>query len=166
MTDHATGPVDLTQEQKIRALADLLLTQQRARLAANFSQEQADHETTRVVHGKVYAKVDVGSYGSYSARLMVEYVTGVVYGTKSYGQVHKGHAYGTLDTIDQWYWGDYYPRPAEAPVRPQPVPMADDVREMLERAEAAIADVSDAEDAEHDSLEELVEYVKTLHRMS
>jgi len=24
--------------------------------------------------------------------------------SKAYGQVHKGHRYGTLDTLDEWYW--------------------------------------------------------------
>jgi len=42
---------------------------------------------------------------------MVVKTTGEVFGVKAYGVIHKGHAYGTLDTIDDWYWGNYYPVP-------------------------------------------------------
>jgi hypothetical protein len=37
---------------------------------------------------------------------------GNIFGIKGYGQIHRGHYYGTLDTIENWYWGDYaaYPR--------------------------------------------------------
>lgn len=68
---------------------------------------------TRVKLGAKYAKVDIGSSG----RFMVEILTGNIYGIKGYGQVHKGHQYGTLDTINDWFWGGYYPVPA----KPSPV---------------------------------------------
>lgn len=58
---------------------------------------------TRIVPGKKYAKVDVGTSGKY----MVDMATGIIYGIKGYGQVHKGHRYGTLDTISEYYWGGY-----------------------------------------------------------
>jgi len=38
---------------------------------------------------------------------MVEISTEKIYGIKAYGVIHRGHYYGTLDEIDQWYWGDY-----------------------------------------------------------
>jgi hypothetical protein len=40
---------------------------------------------------------------------MIENATGVIYGIKGYGRVHKGHRYGTLDTAGQWFWGNYGP---------------------------------------------------------
>jgi len=55
--------------------------------------------------GKKYDKIDRGNSG----KLMIERSTGKVYGIKAYGVIHKGHAYGTLDTIGEWYWGNYYP---------------------------------------------------------
>jgi hypothetical protein len=61
---------------------------------------------TKIIAGSKYAKVDVGTSGKF----MVEMATGNIFGIKSYGQVHKGHFYGTLDTIDEYFWGDYYPR--------------------------------------------------------
>lgn len=54
--------------------------------------------------GKKYTKVDIGTSGRY----MVD-MDGNIYGIKAYGQVHKGHHYGTLETINDYYWGSYYP---------------------------------------------------------
>lgn len=58
-----------------------------------------------LVFGQKYVKLNAGGSG----RLMIEIATGNIYGIKGYGQIHKGHAYGNLDTIDDWYWGRYYP---------------------------------------------------------
>jgi hypothetical protein len=56
--------------------------------------------------GNKYWKVDIGRGG----RFMVD-LEGNIFGIKAYGKIHKGHAYGTLDTVKDWYWGEYYPRP-------------------------------------------------------
>jgi hypothetical protein len=58
---------------------------------------------TTIKPGKKYTKVDVGQSGKY----MVINATGEIYGIKAYGVIHKGHKYGNLDTIDQYYWGRY-----------------------------------------------------------
>jgi hypothetical protein len=89
--------------------AQVLLSQQKARLAALYSQRQADAETVAVKPGPKYTKVDIGPAHNMSGKFMVENATGVIYGIKGYGQVHKGHMYGTLDTVDQWHWGNYSP---------------------------------------------------------
>ena len=89
--------------------AQVLLSQQKARLAALYTQEQADRETVQVIPGPKYTKVDVGPGHNMSGKFMIENATGVIYGIKGYGKVHKGHMYGTLDTVEEWYWGDYYP---------------------------------------------------------
>ena len=60
---------------------------------------------TKVKPGKKFHKVDIGDSGRY----MVEVETGNIFGIKGYGQVHKGHFYGTLDTISDYFWGGYYP---------------------------------------------------------
>ncbi len=57
----------------------------------------------KIVPGRKFAKVDVGSSGKY----MVDNETGEIFGIKAYGQVHKGHRYGTLDTIENFWWGGY-----------------------------------------------------------
>jgi hypothetical protein len=94
----------------IQELADLVLEQSRERLERLYSAEQASWETVAVRPGPVYTKIDRGPEHNMSGMLMIENATGRIYGIKGYGRVHKGHAYGTLDTVDQWYWGDYYPR--------------------------------------------------------
>ena len=32
---------------------------------------------------------------------------GQIFGIKAYGVIHKGHFYGTLDTIDLYDWSNY-----------------------------------------------------------
>ena len=55
--------------------------------------------------GKKYTKVNVGTMGKF----MVVNETGEIFGIKAYGVIHKSHQYGTLETTDQWHWGDYSP---------------------------------------------------------
>jgi hypothetical protein len=99
----------MVDEQDIHDFAALVLDQQKQRLAKAYSQRQADAEEVQVVPGRVYTKVDLGSHGMFGGRYMVENATGVIYGTKAYGKVHKGHRYGTLETTAEWDWGNYYP---------------------------------------------------------
>lgn len=101
-------------QAKIQKLADRVLAERKQRLAALYSQAQADAEDVRVKPGAAYTKVDLGDHGHWHGKLMVEHATGNVYGIKAYGKVHKGHQYGTLETIDDFYWGDYYPSKKEA----------------------------------------------------
>jgi hypothetical protein len=58
---------------------------------------------TCVKIGRKYANVDIGGSGRY----MVELDTGRIYGIKAYGVIHRGHAFGTLDTIHDYDWSDY-----------------------------------------------------------
>lgn len=59
---------------------------------------------TRIIPGKKYTKIDVGSSGKF----MID-AEGNIFGIKAYGVIHRGHRYGSLDTIDDWYWGEYSP---------------------------------------------------------
>lgn len=52
--------------------------------------------------GRKYTKVDIGRSGRY----MIDN-EGNIYGIKGYGVIHRGHHFGTLDTIDDWHWGSY-----------------------------------------------------------
>lgn len=56
----------------------------------------------KIVKGNKYTKVNVGNSGKY----MVD-KEGNIYGIKAYGVIHRGQYYGTLSTIDQYYWGHY-----------------------------------------------------------
>lgn len=92
---------------KLGALAAKLQEEQQSRLRALKLNCQAnlDNAVTSIKHGNKYDRVDVG----HSGKLMVVRETGEVFGIKAYGVIHRGHAYGTLDTIADWYWGHFYP---------------------------------------------------------
>lgn len=66
---------------------------------------------TKVKPGRKYINVDVGSSGKY----MVVRETGEIFGIKAYGVIHRGHAYGTLDTIAEYDWSGYVAHRARVP---------------------------------------------------
>jgi hypothetical protein len=110
---HRAARADRERERAtdINDLAALILAQSRERLARLYSQSQADAEQVIVRDpGPKYTKVDRGPAHNMSGMLMVENATGRIFGIKAYGVIHRGHAYGTLDTIADWDWSDYYPR--------------------------------------------------------
>jgi len=61
-------------------------------------------ELVTIKPGKKYTKVDVGTSGKFMVTQ-----DGEIFGIKGYGVIHRGHRYGTLDTIDQYWWGEYGP---------------------------------------------------------
>jgi hypothetical protein len=95
-------------QAKLESLAELLEADTIARLRQQGLNCEANiaNARTRIKLGRVYAKVDIGTSG----RLMVEISTGIIFGIKAYGKVHRGHVYGTLDTIHDWFWGHYKPQ--------------------------------------------------------
>ena len=72
--------------------------------------DQWEWERVNVKPGRVYTKVDVGPEHNMSGKYMVKNATGVIYGVKGYGVVHKGHRYGTLDEVTSWDWSGYVGR--------------------------------------------------------
>jgi hypothetical protein len=92
--------------EKIIKFANVLQEQQIERLKIDGlgCQANINNAHTSIKPGNKYTKVDIGTGGRY----MVENATGTIFGVKAYGQVHKGHSYGTLETIDSYYWGNYY----------------------------------------------------------
>ncbi len=97
----------MVTQDKLNKLAQNISDQIRERYAKEYPkmiQEVVDRESNvRIIFGKKYIKIDVGSSGKY----MVEASTGDIYGIKAYGQIHRGHYYGNLDTIEDWTWGNY-----------------------------------------------------------
>jgi len=94
--------------EKLEKLANLIKEQNIKRLeklSLNCEVNIKNCET-HIKEGNKYTKIDIGTSG----KLMIENSTGIIYGIKGYGQVHKGHSYGTLDTIEEYYWGEYYPQ--------------------------------------------------------
>ena len=94
-------------KEKIQKFADIVTEQQRSELKKNYPvifENTPGYNDTKVIHGKKYSKVDVGSSGKY----MID-AEGKIFGIKAYGVIHRGHQYGTLDTINDYFWGDYRP---------------------------------------------------------
>lgn len=87
------------------AFCGLLERQQRERLVAQGFNPEIHNHKVRSETGKKYVYIICGSSGKY----MIEIKTGNIFGIKGYGQVHKGHFYGTLETVNEYFWGEYYP---------------------------------------------------------
>lgn len=93
-----------TYEQKLEAFRALVEVHQAERY-----KEQGfvhiDPPAVTIKPGRKYTKVDVGSSGKYMVE--PEGDTAHIWGIKAYGVIHRGHYYGTLDTIDQYFWGEF-----------------------------------------------------------
>ena len=91
---------------RLITLAEMISAQTRERLLKdwpNYCEEILSKDcAVKIIPGKKYTKIDVGTSGKYMAD-----AEGNIFGIKGYGVIHRGHHYGTLDTIDQWYWGGY-----------------------------------------------------------
>jgi len=88
----------------LEQFANLLEKQQLERLH-NDSFTYTGHEKNAKVsikEGKKYTKADVDNSGKY----MIDR-EGNIFGIKAYGVIHRGHQFGTLDTINQYNWGGY-----------------------------------------------------------
>lgn len=95
---------------RIQHLCDRITldTQERLKRDGLACQCNLDNAICRYKDGKKYIKIDIGTSGRY----MVDQ-EGNIYGIKAYGVIHRGHYFGTLDTIDQYFWGDYTARRME-----------------------------------------------------
>lgn len=99
---------------KLEALRSMLETQQRARLLAEGTPQHmlddGSYYRATVKPAAKYTKIDFGPCGKY----MVVNDTGEIFGIKAYGVIHRGHAFGTLETINNWDWSGYRAYPREA----------------------------------------------------
>ena len=93
----------------VEEFAQLVQEQQRAEMKRRFpdSPHMWESEVTGVRPGPKYTKVHVGPPHNMSGKYMIENSTGDIWGIKGYGVVHRGHHYGTLDTVDAYFWGGY-----------------------------------------------------------
>lgn len=68
-----------------------------------YSPSMVEHDSRISIHnGRKYIRLDVGNSGKY----MIDR-DGNIYGIKAYGVPHFRKIYGTLETVDDYYWGDY-----------------------------------------------------------
>lgn len=95
----------MSREEKLNHLTDLI-TQQHAETLGRKNLACEGNRLNAIGHvhqGPKYTRVDIGGSGRY----MVVNETGEIFGIKGYGIIHRGHQYGTLDTVDSYYWGEY-----------------------------------------------------------
>lgn len=94
------------ENNKIQQFADLVEKQQIERLHKDNMDCEVNiiNSKVSIKPGKKYIKVNVGSSGKF----MVDQ-EGNIFGIKAYGVIHRGHFYGTLDTINNYFWGEYHP---------------------------------------------------------
>jgi len=90
--------------EKIKQFAEILERQQIERLQKTGLGCEANIINCKVSikQGKKYVKVDVGRSGKYMIDDNED-----IYGIKAYGVINKKHHYGNLDSINNYYWGDY-----------------------------------------------------------
>ena len=93
----------------IKEFAKIVQEQQVERAVKQFGRPAEECLTlfrceTSVIPGKKYTKVNVG----HSGKFMID-AAGNIFGIKGYGVIHKGHHYGNLETVNDWYWGNYSP---------------------------------------------------------
>jgi len=108
-----------TFEAALWAFGALVQEQQLAELVRQYGETNKNSGTptrrvhmqawpVKIVEGRKYYNVDVGSSGKY----IVTKDTGDIYGIKGYGVIHTGHHFGTLATVGAWQWGGYRAIPA------------------------------------------------------
>jgi hypothetical protein len=108
----------------VERFAAMVLQQRQERLRTSYPDSpQWEWERVSVKPGPVYTKVDVGPEHNMSGKYMIENATGIIYGIKGYGRVHKGHRYGTLGTIGRWHWGGYVGQKIQPQVLRRNVPI-------------------------------------------
>lgn len=101
LTDHERTLVSMGGVDKLERFRAVLEMQQAERYRRDYPKSEPPKVEVRP--GRKYTKVDVGRSGCY----MVVNETGEIFGIKAYGVIHRGHSYGTLDTIDNWDWSGY-----------------------------------------------------------
>lgn len=95
----------------IQQFADLVFEHRKQyfkKMGYSVYQNETRETDVRIVPGKKYTKVDVGPFSQWSGKFMID-SEGNIYGIKGYGVIHRGHYYGTLETVNDWFWGDYTP---------------------------------------------------------
>jgi len=90
-------------KDKVAALVALIQRDHDAYMTASGYAGQIPSYQVHSHDGNKYTRVDVGDSGKY----MVVNATGEIFAIKAYGVIHRGHAFGTLDTINEWHWGGY-----------------------------------------------------------
>jgi hypothetical protein len=100
-----TKETQMFSQEKLDAFVALFQADHSAATMRLYSDSKLPMDVAKACKpGKKFVRVNVGTSGRY----MVDLNDGTIYGIKGYGVVHYGHVYGTLDTINDYFWGEYY----------------------------------------------------------
>lgn len=58
--------------------------------------------------GARFVRIWTDNGGQKSVRYFVEKDTGIIFGAKGWKAYNPVHEYGTLETVNEWDWSDYY----------------------------------------------------------
>jgi len=67
-----------------------------------------DGNTVQIESGRKFDKVFVQTGNQKLGRYMVDRNSWVIYGVKSWAQINERRTYGTLDTVDQYTWDQFF----------------------------------------------------------
>lgn len=95
----------MTREEKIAALADLITREMALRHQANYPNSPLPPPRATVKTMRRYAYIDIEDGASCSGRYMID--GEAIFGIKGYGVIHRGYRFGTLDSVHDFWWGDY-----------------------------------------------------------
>ncbi len=92
-------------EEKIKKLCELITKQQQERLKQQKLDCQCNLDNAIAIYKikNKYTYIDLKSSGRY----MIDNLTGEIFGIKAYGVINKQHFFGTIDTINDYFWGNY-----------------------------------------------------------
>jgi hypothetical protein len=92
-------------EDKLKALCNKITLegQDRLKKCKLDCQANLDMAISHYHIKKKYTYIDIGTSGRY----MIVNDSQEIYGIKAYGVIHRGHFYSTLDTIENFYWGNF-----------------------------------------------------------
>ena len=126
-------------QEKLDAFVALVRSDYAARMKKDYPDSKLPVDKVYACKpGKKFVRVNIGSSGRY----MIDISDGTIYGIKGYGVVHYGHVYGTIDTINDWFWGEYYPCPMDAArlrLRSMSVELPVDIKaEVIEKEEVTV----------------------------
>ncbi len=90
---------------KIEMFVKLVENDQLENLKAQNFNSEVNIRNCKVTYDvrRKYILVDIKNSGRY----MIDKETQEIYGIKAYGKINKNHYYGILDTISNYYWGQY-----------------------------------------------------------
>lgn len=100
---------------KLEAFCKLLEDEQNQRASTQYPSLAAD-AISKGRRGYVHTGYDEGGRfwkvwresGQKSVAYFVERDTGIIFGAKGWKAYNPARAYGTLDTINEWDWSEYY----------------------------------------------------------